>query len=124
MLRLYSQFGLVIAPARYFLGSASRPAASLLNFLSTGESDLYMAQAADGTGRSHWHAGYPISKAASSKPTIRSCIILTSELHISDRQLADGIYELLQTRALIFIRPRLSYYLNTNGQNTNDHNPN
>ena len=38
-----------------------------------GESDLYTAQAGDGIGRSHWHAGYPISKAVSSKPKIRSC---------------------------------------------------
>lgn len=41
-----------------------------------------MAQAGDGTGHSHWHEGYPISRAASSKPIIRLCDILTLVMHI------------------------------------------
>ena len=38
-----------------------------------------MAQAGDGTGRSHWHAGYPKSLAVSSKPMNDK---IASELHI------------------------------------------
>ena len=75
MLRLYSQFGLVIAPERYFLGSASLPRFDLIFNAPClklgGKLDLCMAQAGAGTDHSHWHEDCPISKAASSIPGIK-----------------------------------------------------
>ena len=80
MLRLYSQFGLVIAPERYFLGSASLPRFDLIFNAPClklgGKLDLYMAQAGAGTDHSHWHEDCPISKAASSIPGIRLCFCI------------------------------------------------
>ena len=70
-----------------------------------------MAQAGDGTGRSHWHAGYPKSLAVSSKPMNDK---ITSELHILLMvPFQTGNFRMEYMNC---------YYLNAKGQNTNDHN--
>ena len=71
MFRLYSQFGLVMAPDRYFWGSGSLPKNYVQSLELDVIADLCTAQAGGGTDHSRWRAGCPISRAASSTPKIK-----------------------------------------------------
>ena len=106
MFRLYSQFGLVMAPDRYFWGSGSLPKNYVQSLELDVIADLCTAQAGGGTDHSRWRAGCPISRAASSTPKIKFVTLslyskTSQELRMLSRSLSDCKSLLLNVRIQI-----------------------